>query len=136
MIPLLHSFSSPTQSGQNGSSLLSLYPDSLFLQTSVELIQILSTPRHSRARPPAPELVGRDKINLDVQVRQMQCPSGVISPFYFLERLETETQTTTVAFEWEPPRRHPGALDTPSPRPPIRTQACGWIIVLSRPELP
>lgn len=37
---------SPTQLGQNGSS---LYPDSLFLQTIGELIQILGTPRHSRA---------------------------------------------------------------------------------------
>lgn len=48
MIPLFHSFFSPTQSGQNGSS-LALYPDSLFLQTNGELIQILGTPRHSRA---------------------------------------------------------------------------------------
>lgn len=41
---------SPTQSGQNGSS---LYPDSLFLQTNGKLIQILGTPRHSRVLPPA-----------------------------------------------------------------------------------
>lgn len=50
VIPLFHSFFSPTQSGQNGSS---LQPDSLFLQTSGELIQILGTPRHSRAVPQA-----------------------------------------------------------------------------------
>lgn len=73
---------SPTQSGQNGSS---LYPDSLFLQTNGELIQILGTPRHSRVLPPArPKRIWKKYQHLSVSNSQSVGRQFAFSP----ERLE------------------------------------------------
>lgn len=78
VIPLFHSFFSPTQSGQNGSS---LNPDSLFLHTNGELIQILGTPRHSSTGPEArPRSLTR---KTQVKVCQIHCLFKVIELFFW-----------------------------------------------------